>query len=156
MAKVGSGVIVYLCISQFQLRPSLPGQWGAFVRLLVPTAGHLQLRAHLAGHLSISGYYLGHLSLTEKRPRQRVPFVIRQNGQLYRKDESFVTSWLTKEGLDRLVDIFKGRLSCFSSNIINIFVFNNIKTLLVFNCFEFELVCVYVNLYFISVRFTMS
>jgi hypothetical protein len=72
------------------------------------------------------------------------------------KDESFVTSWLTKEGLDRLVDIFKGRLSCFSSNIINIFVFNNIKTLLVFNCFEFELVCVYVNLYFISVRFTMS
>jgi hypothetical protein len=88
MAKVGSGVIVYLCISQFQLRPSPPppGQCGAFVRLLVPMAGHLQLRAHPgAGHLSISGYYPGHLSLKEKRPRQRVPFVIRQNGQLYQE-----------------------------------------------------------------------
>jgi hypothetical protein len=31
---------------------------GAFVRVLVPTAGHLQLRVHLgAVHLSISGYY---------------------------------------------------------------------------------------------------
>ena len=84
------------------------------------------------------------------------PLSYAKTDNFIRKDESFVTSWLTKEGLDRLVDIFKGRLSCFSSNIINIFVFNNIKTLLVFNCFEFELVCVYVNLYFISVRFTMS
>ena len=38
--------------------PPPPGQCGAFVRLLVPTAGHLQLRVHPgAGHLSISGYY---------------------------------------------------------------------------------------------------
>ena len=38
--------------------PPPPGQCGAFVRLLVRTAGHLQLRVHPgAGHLSISGYY---------------------------------------------------------------------------------------------------
>jgi hypothetical protein len=38
--------------------PPPPGQCGAFVRLLVPTAGHLQLRVNPgAGHLSISGYY---------------------------------------------------------------------------------------------------
>jgi hypothetical protein len=36
--------------------PPTPGQCGAFVRLLVPTARHLQLRVHPgAGHLSISG-----------------------------------------------------------------------------------------------------
>jgi hypothetical protein len=36
--------------------PPPPGQCGAFVCLLAPTAGHLQLRFHLgAGHLSISG-----------------------------------------------------------------------------------------------------
>jgi hypothetical protein len=59
----------------------------AFVRLLVPTAGHLQLRVHPgAGHLSISCYYpracrsQSHREL--KRPRPRVSFVVCQNGRL--------------------------------------------------------------------------
>jgi hypothetical protein len=52
------------------------GQYGAFVRLLVPTAGHLQLRVH-PGIITP-----GHLSLTEKRPRPRISFVVCQNGQL--------------------------------------------------------------------------
>ena len=61
--------------------PTPPGQCGAFVRLLVPTAGHLQLRVH-PGICQYRVITPGHLSLTEKRPRPRVSFVVCQNGRL--------------------------------------------------------------------------
>jgi hypothetical protein len=49
-----------------------PGQCGAFVRLFVPTAGHLQLRVHPgAGHLSISGYYPPGICHSQRKDRGR-------------------------------------------------------------------------------------
>jgi hypothetical protein len=101
--------VMHQSIPAATIRPPPPqGQCGAFLHLLVPTAGHLQLRAHPgAGHLSISGYY-PRAFVAHREKTAATSFLCRMpkwTTLQAKTNESFVASWQMKEGLDKIVDI---------------------------------------------------
>ena len=84
--------------------PIPPGNRGAFARVVSPGVGHSQFyRGPGAGHLRTPG-----------RPRA---FDIRvfesAMDEFSGKDEAFVEQWLVRQGLEKLVDVFKGMFSQF-------------------------------------------
>ena len=80
-----------LCINQFQRCPSPPGNRGAFAHVVSPGGWALAYPGATPGHLTP---------------------VFSKDGRVC-KDTDFVKDWLVRQGLEKLVDVFKDMFSHF-------------------------------------------
>ena len=92
-----------LCINQFQQCPSPPGATaGHLLMLSVPGMGHSQ-------------FYRGPsrlgISIPRGDPQAFDTHVFKKTDKFIGKDEAFVKGWLVHQGLEKLVDVFKGMFS---------------------------------------------